>query len=274
MKFASLAAFAVLFFLSSCEKNTENNFPEVEKLVKTVEKFPVDSVVTLYSYDSEDRLSRIDITGKQSGTDRGSQFVIKRDGSGIVTETIEKTAQLLSVGCDSVLSRFHFSQAQGKYLYVICTADYPGNFVYDSILYQYDAAGRIKRQDHYQRQTPGPFNYRFVIDYVYSANGNIDSANYKDIDMSTGLYTASSSLVYSYDNKLNSLWLHEEAVLFYQFPFSGANNSTVFKSVVYNTPPQVFTMSSAHTYDGDGRPATSVVTRSNGLGSEMKWFYQ
>lgn len=263
---------ALFVFLVSCNKEDGETGPADTMLDKTVEYTGMDSVVTQYVYDGSGRITRIQVTGKQGTIIRNADFIISRDGNGNVTSTVEKTAQLAAAGCDSVLTRFNFTG--GRYKYSIITADYSTADIYDSLVYDYDTQGRIWRENHFQTITPGGGLTRYVMDFVYFPGGGLDSVNYRDYDPASGTYTLSNYIEFSFDQKVNPLPMGLESILFYQYPFAGLNNMTGLKATFPANSSFDYLETFAHTYNTNNTPRTSAKMGSNGVNSQISWFYK
>ena len=264
----------LIAFLFSCNKNESNvsNNPAVPSnlLVKIVSKSGNDSVVTEYSYDTGKRLVLEKETSVTSGATEKRSLKIFRDNSGIVTQTTEIADYLIASGVDSLVTLF--ANAAGRYTSSVLNMTQGATTVQDSVYYLYDGAGRIIRDQHFQKVSGVPFTQIFKREYIYSSAGNIDSV--RESDFSGGVYTLSYSEAYTYDSKLNPLQLQNDAVILYLYGLQGANNATKTQANFYN-PSSNNSINVVYTYRSDNRPSTSISTKlPSGKVSNETYFYQ
>lgn len=267
--------FLVILFLYSCKKNASNDSvpqPIVQSnlLTKIVSKSGNDSVITEYSYDTGKRLVFEKVTKVTSGAIERSSLKIVRDNSGIVTQTTEIADYLIASGVDSIV--ILFANVAGKYTSSVFKIRQGGITVWDSTSYLYDAAGRIIRDQHFQKVSGVPFTQIYKNEYVYSSAGNLDSI--KQSDFSGGVYTLSYSLAFNHDSKLNPLQLQNDAIILYHFWLLGANNATKTQAF-HSNPSYNNSITIVYTYRSDNRPLTSVTTKMpSGNISNETYFYQ
>src|SRR5689334_23266530 len=86
-----------------------------EKLVKVFSKTGADSTVITYLYDANGRLIKETTAGIGAGQTLDMTIDINRNGSGIITTTVQKSAVLLTQGIDSVVTRFHYNTSNNRY---------------------------------------------------------------------------------------------------------------------------------------------------------------
>jgi hypothetical protein len=264
----------LISFLFSCKKNVSNvsNNPAVlsNLLVKIVSKSGNDSVVTEYSYDIGKQLVLEKETSVTSGATEKRSLKILRN-SGIVIQTTEIADYLIASGVDSIVTLF--ANAAGRYTSSVFNITQGGTSVQDSVYYLYDGAGRIIRDQHFQKVSGTPFTQIFKQEYIYSSAGNIDSV--KQSDFSGGVYTLSNTVAYNYDSKLNPLQLQNEAVILYLFELGGVNNATKTQADFISSPSYNNSVTVVYTYRVDNRPSASVSTKlPSGKVSNETYFYQ
>src|SRR6187549_2424457 len=71
------------------------------RLVRTVSKTGPDSVVTVYTYNSNGKVVNVKTTGMSGGIDQANEFRYYRNSSGIITRKVQINPNLASAGVDS-----------------------------------------------------------------------------------------------------------------------------------------------------------------------------
>jgi hypothetical protein len=275
--------FSILVFVS-CQKEIDWGFasgnPATKLLVRVKSKTGTDTTQLDYSYDASKRIIREKTTGISGGTSLDNDLVVKRNSSGIITSTVQKSAALVAAGIDSIETRYNYNTGTSKYTSSVFQISIPGFDVTDSAVYNYNGSGRIIGDDHYLQVNGLPIPLPPVLSlknyYIYTASGsNIDSVKQDAATTPGGPLSPVSSQAYNYDSKINPLIITNEAVLLTRIGLYNANNST--KAVVANTidPTQDFTMDYTYRYNNVNKPDSSYGTRTpGGTVTAAKYFYQ
>jgi len=274
-----------LLFFVSCQKEIDwglggGGTTTSQLLVKIKSKTGTDTTQLEYFYDANKRIIREKTTGVSAGNSLDNDFFIKRNASGIITITVQKSPALIAAGIDSVETRFNYNTGTSKYTSSIFQLGIPGFAVLDSAVYTYDGSGKISKDEHYLQiaglPIPLPPTLTARNTYTYSADGKnligvaVDAA----IPPATTLSPATAQ-VYTVDTKLNPLIILNEAVLLSRVGLFNANNST--KAVVTNTidPTQDFTMNYTYKYNSANKPDSAYGVRTpGGIITATKYYYQ
>lgn len=284
MKMRILLSVVILALFYSCQKEIDWSTPvtsTTEQLIRIKSKTgATDTTQIDYSYDGSGRLVREKTVGTGAGVDLGNDLVIKRNGSGIITSTVQKSAVLIAAGIDSIETIFHYNTGTSRYTSSVFVLGIPGLTVKDSAVYAYDGSGKIVKDEHYLQVTGLPIPVPPVLTagntYTYSADGkNLLSVGTEAAIPPATTLSPVSAQVYTMDAKINPLIILNEAVLTNRVAFFSANNAT--KSVVTNTvdPTQDFTMDYNYRYNSSNKPDSSTGTRSpGGEITATKYFYQ
>jgi hypothetical protein len=261
--------------LTSCQKEIDwglgNSTP---LLIKSVQKTGSDSVVITYFYDGAQRLVLEETEGISQGINVGNELQIIRNGSGIITKTIQKGEVMLAAGIDSVVTIYHYSTSASRYTSAVFDLTIFGFSVTDSADFKYDASGNIISQDHYQKMAPLPPILTFKLEYNYTA-ANLSSIKQYAIDPITMGVDLLATLNYTYDTKSTPLKMDKEGIILNRPAFYGKNNATKTEFVDAADPANNFTDIIAYTYNSTGRPLTAVSTQTPaGTVSNISYYYQ
>lgn len=233
-----------------------------------------------YYYDAGKRIIRELTNGMSAGQDLNNDLIITRNGSGIITKTVQKAAALLATGIDSVVTVYNYSTASSKYTSSVFQLSIFGFAIVDSADYTYDASGKISKDEHFTQISGLPIPLPPVLTarntYTYSADGKnlLGVATDAAIPPATTLSPAAAQ-AYTVDGKVNPLIILNEAVLLGRVGLFNTNNST--KAIVTNSvnPTQDFTMDYTYKYNSANKPDSSTGTRTpGGAVTIYKYFYQ
>ncbi|MFZ9386936.1 MAG: hypothetical protein ACO25B_03570 [Chitinophagaceae bacterium] len=277
------AAFAALFVVS-CQKEIDwglGGGSASTRLVSIQSKSgPADSTRVDYSYDASGRLIREKTTGVAAGNSADNDLLIYRNTAGIITRTVQKSAALIQVGVDSLVTRYNYNSGTSRYTSSIFSTTVMGFTIMDSAVYTYDANGRISKDEHYLQTTGLPIPLPPILalrnNYTYSANG----AELKGISQEApstpgGPLAPVSAQAFTYDMKVNPLVILQEAILLNRPGLFSAGNMT--NTIVTNTisPANSFTLDNTYIYNSQNKPDSSYSTRNPGATiTASKYFYQ
>ena len=279
-KAAIVSALFILLF-TSCQKELElaagSGSTGAGLLVKMVEKTGTDSTVVEYSYDAAKRLVREKISGMSGGINLDNDLKIIRNSSGIITHTVQKAAELIASGVDSVITRYHYDAPARRYTSSVFELSLFGFTVSDSTVYKYDAGGKITSDEHYQAFTGVPYELTLKQEYTYSAPGTaVVVFKQYTYDATTSSYDLIATLDYTYDNKTNPLPLNigNEAVVLLRPVLFSSNNALSSKYTDPDDASNNFSTAIVYTYSNN-RPGAAVSTDTpSGKVSNIKYYYQ
>jgi hypothetical protein len=265
---------AILF--TSCQKEIDWGLGGGSDalLIKTVQKTGADSVTTTYSYDASKRLTLEKIVGMSGGINVGNELKIVRDGSGVITKTIQKSDVLIAAGIDSVIRRFNYNSSNGRYTSALFDLTVSGFSITDSSAFQYDASGNISTELHYQKLDPLPYILSFKQEYIYAGNNLVSTKQYS-FDPLTMTYDLIATINFTYDNKSAALKTGIEAIVITRPGYYGNNNATKNEFIDATDPANNFTDSLVYTYNASKKPLTAVSTKTPpGTISNITYYYQ
>lgn len=267
--------------MSSCQKEIDWGTPSggltaSQKLIKISSKTGSDSTVITYTYDSQKRLIKESTVGVASGTVVDNELTINRNATGIILSTVQKSPALVTAGIDSVVTTFRYNATTSLYTSSAFTLSAFGVTVTDSVVYTYDATGKITSDLHYLKSGFLPPIQSLKNLYTYSANGlNLTGLDQLASTTPGAPLAPIAAQVYSFDTKTNPLIIKNEAVLLSRTGLFNANNGS--KVVVNNTqtPSANFTMDYIYKYNSSNKPDSSYGTRTpSGAVTATKYFYQ
>lgn len=239
-----------------------------------------DTSQTDYTYDAAGRLIREKVAATSGTTDLGTELIINRNSSGIITTTVQKAAALVAVGVDSIVTRFNYNSTTSRYTSAIFTLSVLGFGVTDSAVFTYDAGGRISKDEHYSTLAglpiPLPPTLSLRNTYTYDASGNnLLNVAQEAPSAPGGPLSPIASQTYTYDTRTNPLVLKNEAILLSRFGLYSASNT--LKAIVADItdPTNNLTTDYTYRYNASGRPDSSyAVPTPAGDTTKAKYFYQ
>jgi hypothetical protein len=277
MKNSLTAILAILSFgLFSCQKEVNDIFSNTggavngTRLIKTVEKTGVDSVVSVYGYNSSGKIIKADIAGVEAGQAYNVSLTYVRNSAGIIQKQILESSDFASIGIDSIVSIVSFDAGNNRYKNSVTNFSLSGIPLVDSIVFQYDASGRLLTEIDYN---DAGFGYlpSWKKEYTYNGN-NLAAEKYYSYDLASGNFVLEDTGTYEYDAKVNPLQFATDAPIFNLYPFYSANNVTKFTYVTSN-PADNFTSTINYTYNSSNRPLTDVTTTGTEV-SSTTYYYQ
>lgn len=235
-----------------------------------------DSTVITYSYDAQGRLVGETTVGVSGAQTLDMTFVVKRNASGIITTTIQKSPALLAAGIDSLLTRYDYNSTTSRYLCSVFTISFGIFTVKDSAVYTYDGSGRIVSDLHWLVSGIIPAFEGLKNQYTYSPNGlNLSKADQLAAANPGDPLSIVATQTYTFDAKTGPLILKNEAILLGRLGFYNANNASKLDLVSVADPTQNFSMAYTYKYNTAGKPDSSYGTRTpGGTVTASKYFYQ
>jgi YD repeat-containing protein len=256
-----LLVFAALFVvvLNSCSKDDDQAEAPENILAKTVTKEDgsSDSLVTTFSYDSQNRL----VSENTDGDDFSSSRTFTRDNNGRVTRQTDTESQTGTASETSVID-FVYLAASGptvKNGLELFTLD-QGLDIRDSIAYAY-AGNKVSKTEHYWKVPSVPTFPPTIVEfweYQYDSRGNMTEARYF-ADVSTDLSgaTLQATLRFQYDDKPSPFYTNDDALAEEVFnQYVSPNNPTKLDILIPGEPQESVTIT--YEYRSDGRPTKST----------------
>ena len=274
MRIATLIT-ALSLFLVSCQKEIDwSSGMESALLIKMTQKTGSDSAVINFTYDGSKRLIMEKTVGMSQGINVGNELKIVRNGSGIITKTIQKSEAFITAGIDSVETIYHYNTTTNRYTAAVFQITLFGFTVTDSATFTYDGNGNIITAEHFQQLPPLPYFQSLKQEYTYSA-GNLVQMKQSVYDPPGGMYELISTFNYTYDSKKSPLIIGKEAIVLNRTGFFGNNNATRAAFIDATDPANNFTTDFDYSYDLSSKPLTAVSTMTPpGTVSNITYFYQ
>jgi len=246
-------------------------------LVKISSKTRTDSTIITYAYNTAKQLIRETTIGISGTTSLDNDLKIYRNSAGIIERTVQVSTALITNGVDSLVIRYNYNAALMRYSSSVFNVTVMGTNVTDSVVYVYDASGKISSDEHYLKASILPLPVLSLRNqYTYSADGfNLTGAQQFASTAPGGPLSLQASQSYTYDTKKNPLVIKQEAILLTRPGLFNAQN--LLSTVITNPsdPTADFAMDYVYRYNLAGKPDSSYATRTpGGAVTASKYFYQ
>lgn len=281
-----IASCMISFLLISCQKEVSydlgNNTvtgqgSQGTLLLKMVTHASNDSSITSYQYDNKARLIRETVTGTLSGSDVSSDFIIVRNSSGIITQTIQKSQSLLQTGIDSVVRIVHYDASSGRYTSATQPVSFNGINAFDSTVFIYNSTGQITEEDSYANYSGLNFQVgRLLLSYTNDGKNISSETLFADTSLTTLNLVQVGSVSYTFDNKSSPLVLSNSEAVAMQLEqlFNSNNILQLQENDLVNTSAS-FTTIQTYTYNSFNKPATGTTLNSlSGTTYTVSYYYQ
>jgi YD repeat-containing protein len=282
MKQLTCLLMAAVLLLAACQKEIDwglgsGGVTADQLLVKILSKTGTDSTVVTYSYNSAKQLIRETTIGSSGTNSLDNDLRITRNSAGIIQKTVQVASELIANGIDSLVIRYNYNSALSRYSSSVFNVTVMGTNVTDSVVYVYDASGKITSDAHYLKASILPLPVLSLRNqYTYSADGlNLTGAQQFASTTPGGPLSLQASQSYTYDSKKNPLIIKQEAILLTRPGLFNAQNT--LSTLVTNTtdPTTDFAMDYVYRYNLAGKPDSSYATRTpGGAVTASKYFYQ
>lgn len=276
MKNLLIAFPVVALLLTACTKEPSlengNGTPAsgggAAKLVQMGVRAGTDSTTTNFVY-SGDVLSEITDDGTVNGQSFDLQSKIKRNSANLITSLTTISSIFPQIGLDdSLVMNFVIDNAKSQYIYGVSHYSFMGQPVADSIVYSYDASGKLVTMITYFDDGTG-YSPDTKEEYTYNGSNLATIKSYTDVG--TG-FTLDATTTYEFDTKVNPMQFAADAPVLGMGDFYSANNATK-KTVVATSPAATTITSVAYTYNSNNQPATGVNTSGSST-STVTYHYQ
>jgi len=273
--------------LASCQKEVDFTVPGSggngggggggttgNRLVKTVSKTATDSVVTVYTYNSNGKVINEKITGMDGGQDVSNEYRYYRNGSGIITRTVQINPSLAAQGIDSVINKVNHNGT--RYTSDVSSLSLFGFTVNDSTVHVYDASGKVIRDEEYQEFAGvSPYELTLKIVYTYDVAGNVKQMDFYSHDASTSSDDLIGTLKYTFDSKTAAVNFGTDAIGLGRVDQVSVNNPIKAEFIDASDPANNFTLNFTFTYNSNNRPSTGTQTQTpGGATKNLSFFYQ
>ncbi|HEV7330681.1 MAG TPA: hypothetical protein VGN63_06565 [Flavisolibacter sp.] len=228
-----------------------------------------DSVITEYTYDASNRLATFTYTS----TGGGNQFKrIVRNNAGIITAYITKSAELIGLGIDSLVTNVFYDNTNNQYKDAVSTISFGGSDYSDSTAFTY-SGGNLIRKESFAKVGPAPYTAYQKVEYTFGS-GNTLSEMYFDINNS-GNYELLGTYNYAYDAKLNPIKLGVEGMIVLDDATYFSNNNVTNMSYVDAADPSSdFSLATTFTYNSADKPSGGTAVETPGSGSyTLRYYY-
>ena len=274
-----IVAVIAMVLLVGCQKEIDwgTGSSANQLLVKVIARTgTTDSTITTYSYNTQRKLIGENVVGVTGGTAIQTELVLYRNAtSGVITQSVQKSPDLVAAGIDSILTRFNY--ANNRYTSGVFALNVAGLSFTDSAVYTYDANERIISDQHYLKSSLFPLPIPIVIlknVYTYSADGkNLVKQEQSAPNTPGGPLAAVSSQSYTHDAKINPLILLNEAIILNRADWFNANNVLTNQFASVSNPTQNFTIDNTYRYNASNKP-DSLFSIQSGQLTTSKFYYQ
>lgn len=240
-------------------------------LVKDTAVTGSDSLITTYTYDSQNRLETELIVGKQLGMDYKSYRKLFRDAAGRISQIKQKIDQAGFPSSDTAVTTFHYPNATAnEYDYSLMNSgEFFGLVTIDSTVYTYSGSN-MTTNSHYMGSYLGgslimPASLSQKWDFTYDASGKVTKmVNYSNTSGTPG---APLDLVGTYTYTYGTLnfqgFYTTNGAQNYAMAGLPSGNTTqvATMTIVSPTTPQVDrTVSSSYILGANGKPSKVTQT--------------
>lgn len=280
---AILAFFSIGLF--SCQKEVNDLFKDNGNaggstsglLVKTVAVTNSDSLVTLYSYDNQNRLETSTMDGISNGIQTHSYKKFIRDANSRISKILQVVDQN-SVGSDTTVETVHYPNSAMEFDYTVNTISMMGFSVIDSSVYSYASGKMASLTSSLSSPLLGStplMNNR--TDFTYDASGNVTAIKMYS-DFSTGTMDPIMNQTFTYGlNAVNAEWISANgAQNFLMWGTPGTSNRAFDKAQFddLTTPSNSVSITATYSLGTDNKPKTATMVYSNGTVTKYTFYYQ
>lgn len=271
--------------LFSCQKEVDDIFADKGNngsngnttglLVKTVAVTGSDSLITLYTYDNQNRLETITIDGISNGIQMHTYKKYSRDASSRISEILQVVDQN-GMASDTSVETVHYPNSGMEFDYTINPISMSGLTVIDSSVYTYSGDKMTSMTSDLSSPLLGSSLITTKTDFSYDASGNVASLKMYS-DLGTGVLSPIMNQTYTYGSAVNATWTSTNgAQNFLLSGTPGADNKAFDKAQIDNLadPASSFTMNATYSLGTGGKPITAMITTTAGQVTRYTFYYQ
>ena len=277
-----LIAVASTLLLFSCEKeksfdptgvNTGGN-SGTGLLERTVTKFGSDSAVTGYGYNANKNLVSLEVTGDDLLFSNTNTEVTRNSNN--IIEKIEVDDPFAGTANGKITYTVHYDVSSKRYTSKVSSLTSSGFISADSVVYKYDASGRIIEEKYYVSngftvayQELEKFSYR------YDSRCNMVESTDSFFDDNSATYEPIFDILLEYDSKINPLNLGAEAIILGQALNLSGNNVAKLSFIDLQDPNENESFAFQYSYNASGKPTKADRTIENlGVSVPMFFYYK
>ena len=240
-------------------------------LTKLIIRNGADSNVASFSYNSNNKLIAVNTSGIDAGTVIDTRERFERNAQGIITQIVTKSADLVTAGIDSVISKLGYTG--GRYINRVSIIDFFGVFQFrDSAIFTYDGSGNITTVEDFLDVGSGYGPYLKSL-YTYTGKNitTIKSFSYDDVSLS---YVEAYTRTITYDTKTSPLNLGIEAFAIGYYNWYSANNAIKSVTVSPTDPTQNETQDVTYVYNSSNMPVSGTTVIQGGPIATFTFVYK
>lgn len=274
---------AVTGMLTACQKEASLEDPNATPgggsggttqtglLTRNVFVAGADSIMVDYGYDAAKRLTTY--TYATTGGGNSSKRIV-RNSTGIITQYITKSEDLLSSNIDSTVTTLNYNAAQSRYTYGITVFEFQSIMYKDSSAFTYDGSGNLLAKTSYLSGGPAPYQAYQKTEYTYTA-GNVSSEKYFSPNTTGTGWNLEATYNYVYDSKVNPVKLGTEAMIVLDDgSYFGNNNVTTLNFIDGTDPSGNFSLVTTYTYNNTNKPSGGTTVENPGSATySLRYYY-
>jgi len=233
----------------------------------TTKTGPTDSAKSEYSYNSANKLIRLDINAVTSVGTVNSYQKYYRNAAGNIYRMVQNASFSgivfpPGVFPDSIVTDYAYTSA-GKLLWGKFEISILGIFTQkDSAVITLDAQDRVIKAVHYQTDPlMSVYSLFGKSEYVYNSAGNLESEKVYEYDETTSTYIPTSTTTYEYDTKVNpqsvSNW---DAHIMNEAGAASPNNAIKETFVDHGDAANNRTTTITYVYNAANKPVSGTMT--------------
>jgi hypothetical protein len=218
-QFFTSAALVLLF--ASCKKDAGTETPGTgagtntgtttgTRLARIGVKSGSDSSTISYAYNSNARVTEYKIVGTRNGQAVNETVSFVRNPWNIITQQVYKSNSLTPYGISQLVTDFIYDDVNSRYKYSVRNVTIAGATRKDSVVYSYDATGRLSAQTTYVSDG-GAYGAFSKEEYSYSGN-NVVSRKTSSYVFQSNSWQETATKSYEYDNRTNPLMFTTDAI--------------------------------------------------------------
>lgn len=246
-------------------------------LIKTVAMTGSDSLVTLYTYDNQNRLETSTMDGISGGLKTHSYKKFIRDASSRISKVLQVVDQN-GTASDTSVEIVHYPNSAMEFNYTVNTMNMMGLSVIDSSVYTYSSGKMTSMTSYLSSVLLGSTPLMTTkTDFNYDASANISAIKMYS-DFSTGTMDPIMNQTFTYGSTaVNAEWISNNgAQNFLLWGTPGTSNKAFSKAQFddLTTPANSFSINATYGVGSGNRPKTATMVYSTGAVTNYTFYYQ